>query len=221
MDVVCLHGLGRTGADWAGVAGGLGRFGEVRAPTLPRDPLRAVAQARRLVAPGAVLVGHSAGAVQALRIAADPAVAPAALVLTGGFFPPARNGRGTAESLAAFARHRVALVRGVARDRSLRGPRHGTGAAMRSMMTLALHPARARALLDGARCPVLVVHARDDHHVPADFAEAAASGRPRWTAHIVASGGHHLHVTHPAEWLAAVVPWLEDRVPAGGPMRSG
>jgi pimeloyl-ACP methyl ester carboxylesterase len=55
----------------------------------------------------------------------------------------------------------------------------------------------------------LVIHARDDHHVPIDFALAAASRHPAWGVEVLASGGHHVHVTDPEAWLSAVVPWLE------------
>ena len=55
---------------------------------------------------------------------------------------------------------------------------------------------------------VLVIHARDDHHVPIDFALAAA-GRQGWAVTVLDRGGHHPHVDDPERWLAAAVPWLE------------
>ena len=56
--------------------------------------------------------------------------------------------------------------------------------------------------------PVLVVHARDDHHVPFDYALAAARGRPGWAVRILDRGGHHAHVRYPDAWLDAITPWL-------------
>ena len=68
MSTVLLHGLGRGPSDWDGVRGALG---DVVAPALPRDPSRALAVARSVAVPGSVLVGHSMGAVLALRLAVD------------------------------------------------------------------------------------------------------------------------------------------------------
>jgi pimeloyl-ACP methyl ester carboxylesterase len=51
-----------------------------------------------MIAPGDIVVGHSMGGVVAQLVGAR--VPLRALVLTGCFFPPARNGRGLARSLA-------------------------------------------------------------------------------------------------------------------------
>ena len=56
--------------------------------------------------------------------------------------------------------------------------------------------------------PVLIVHARDDHHVPVDFALAAAARHAGWDIRVLENGGHHAHLRAPGEWLAAVEPWL-------------
>ena len=109
--VVCLHGLGRAPSDWDGVRAGLEAFGSVRCPALPRRHADAMAAASAATEPGAIVVGHSMGALIALRLAADPRRSVRALVLTGCFFPPARNGRSTTASVADYAAHRVAFAR--------------------------------------------------------------------------------------------------------------
>ena len=205
MSVVCLHGLGRTPADWDGVRSGLERFGPVRAPPLPRDPAPALAVASAVVEPGDVVIGHSMGGVLALQLARERR--PRALILTSCFFPPARNGRSLGATVADYARHRVAFVRA-----ARRGPSGGSARALASLARLATQPDRLRVELDS----VLVIHARDDHHVPIDFALAAAS-REDWAVSVLECGGHHLHVDDPERWLAAAVPWLANafRQPAG------
>ena len=55
---------------------------------------------------------------------------------------------------------------------------------------------------------MLVVHARDDHFVPIDFALAAARRHPAWAVATLRAGGHNAHVERPAEWLDVVSPWL-------------
>ena len=196
MSTVLLHGLGRGPADWDGVRGALG---DVVAPALPRDPSRALAVARSVAVPGSVLVGHSMGAVLALRLAVD--CAPRAVVLTGSFFPPARNGRSLGASLRDYGAHRVAFVRSMER-------RGGSSeSSTRALLSLVRQAVRPGGFGAGVTAPVLVVHAADDHHVPVDFAVAAARSRG-WDLRVLPAGGHHAHVVTPGAWLEAVVPWL-------------
>jgi pimeloyl-ACP methyl ester carboxylesterase len=206
--VVCLHGLGRTPEDWDGVRAGLGRFGDVGAPGLPTRQREAVAFLAPMIAPGDIVVGHSMGGVVAQLVGAR--VRLRALVLTGCFFPPARNGRGLGQSLADYAGHRVAYVRGVAAARGARRERApGSARALAPLVRQALRRRGGDRSAVLAGTPVLIVHARDDHHVPVDFALAAAAAHPSWECAILAHGGHHAHVDIPANWLAAVSPWLE------------
>src|SRR5262249_44708478 len=58
---------------------------------------------------------------------------------------------------------------------------------------------------------VLVVHARDDHHVPVDYAIAAAHRHPGWTLEVLDHGGHHAHISAPEAWSAPVTRWLTSR----------
>jgi pimeloyl-ACP methyl ester carboxylesterase len=229
--VVCLHGLGRSPSDWAAVLPALAAFGPVRCPSLPRDPAGALAAARAAVAASpepVVLVGHSMGAVVALRVAAERPERVRAVVLGGCFFPPARNGRGLTASVTDYGRHRVAFVREARRGGVAAGAgdatsagdaggsagpggwgeRRGTGGSLRSLVGFALQPGRFDGLARAVRAPVLVVHAADDHHVPVDFALAAAARHPAWAIRVLAGGGHHAHVMAPAAWADAVTPWL-------------
>ena len=84
-----------------------------------------------------------------------------------------------------------------------RGPSGGSARALASLARIATQPDRLRVELDS----VVVIHARDDHHVPIDFALAAA-GREDWAVTVLERGGHHPHVDDPERWLAAAVPWL-------------
>jgi pimeloyl-ACP methyl ester carboxylesterase len=211
-EVVCLHGLGRSPSDWDGVRGGLERFGRVVTPSLPRSPALALDAVDAAVPPGAILIGHSIGGVLALRLARERPRPLAALILTDCFFPPARNGRSTLATLRDYGAHRVAYLR------SLRGrsgapveatPRSGGLSALAGLARLGLHRAAFDADADAVAAPVLVVHARDDHHVPIDFALAAVARHLRWEIRTLDRGGHHAHVTEPGLWLDSVTPWLD------------
>jgi pimeloyl-ACP methyl ester carboxylesterase len=215
-----LHGLGRSPSDWSGVAAGLARFGEVRAPALPRNPARALRCAQAALEPDTILVGHSFGGVLALRLASDTSTPLRAVVLTGCFFPPARNGRSAAASLRDYASHRIAYVRALGRrpDGSPEAPgvgsRAGSAGALLSLIGLALSRGEFYSEFVAARPPMLVVHARDDHHVPLDFALAAVARRPAVGLRVLDEGGHHAQVERPRQWLGAVAPWLSQETAA-------
>ncbi|MEP6955062.1 MAG: alpha/beta fold hydrolase [Solirubrobacteraceae bacterium] len=207
--LVCLHGLARSASDFNGVRPGLLRYGRVVAPDLPRGGMPALRSATADLPHPAILIAHSmAGPLALWRAAQDPERV-AGVVLTDSFFPPARNGRTLGASVADYARHRAAVVRAAA-TRGAR-PRLGGGTARgtASLARLGLHPAGFHALAASARAPVLVVHARDDHYVPIDFALAAAHRHPAWSVARLRDGGHNAHVERPAEWLDAVTPWLD------------
>jgi pimeloyl-ACP methyl ester carboxylesterase len=211
--IVCLHGLGRSPADWDAVRPRLERLGEVRTPRLPRDPGAALDAAAAATAPGATVVGHSMGGLIALRLAHERRVEFAAIVLTGCFFPPARNGRSTAAAVRDYLGHRVAYLRGLRGDpgAASAGSRAGGAAALGSLLRLGIRRGEFDAAAAAVRAPVLVVHARDDHHVPVDFALAAAARHPSWDLRLLDSGGHHAHRDRPDPWLAVVLPWLESQ----------
>lgn len=128
------------------------------------------------------------GGVLALRLA--PACAPRAIVLTGSLLPPALNGRSLGASLRDYGAHRVAFVRSMDR----RGG--GSESSARALLSLVRLAARPGGFGAGVSAPVLVVHAVDDHHVPVDFAVAAAQSRGS-DLRVLPAGGHHAHVAAP------------------------
>jgi pimeloyl-ACP methyl ester carboxylesterase len=66
------------------------------------------------------------------------------------------------------------------------------------------------------RAPVLVVHGSDDHHVPVDFAVAAAARQPGFTLSVLAGAGHDVHVEQPERWLDVVTSWLDEVLASPG-----
>jgi pimeloyl-ACP methyl ester carboxylesterase len=195
--VVWMPGLAESPHDREGVAAALGpAFQVVTEP--PGDGAVAV-------------VGHSFGCLPALRFAADHPAAVDAVVLTSGFYPPARDGRSLASTMADYGQHRMAYARELARRG--RAPRPTTGAARRlaSLARLGIHPRAFHELADRVRCPVLVVHGAADHVVPVAFARAAAARHPAWTYDEVPDAGHYLHRDAPAAWAEIVRIWLTPR----------
>ena len=209
-EIICLHGLGRTPADWQPTRSALAAIGTVRSPSLPARPALALHALDQLIAPGAIVIGHSMGAVLMMRLLSRHPRPLRAVVLTGCFYPPARNGRSTAASVRDYGAHRVAFLREYRRERTQAAGR-GNAAALGSLIHQAITPGDEESALDRLAGDVLIVHARDDHHVPVDFAIAAARRHPRWTLQLLAHGGHHAHVRDPARWSATVTTWLRAR----------
>lgn len=206
--MVCLHGLGRAASDWDGVRPRLEDVGRVVCPTLPRAHRDALLVASAATGDGAIVVGHSMGAVLALRLAADRSRTVRAVVLTGCFFPPARNGRGAVASVADYAAHRVAFLRAASRRRLRQDSRRGSTEALVSLIGLGARRGAFDALASAVTAPVIVLHTRDDHHVPVNFALAAVTRRPGWALHVFEHGGHFMHVHRPGEWLEPAMTWL-------------
>jgi fermentation-respiration switch protein FrsA (DUF1100 family) len=134
------------------------------------------------------------GGVLALRLAQARTRPLRALIVTGCFFPPARNRRALTTAVADYAAHRLAFARDAIGGRGDRTPSDGSARALGSLMRQIATPRSSEAMLSSVAEPVLVVHARDDHHVPVDYALAAARGRPGWTVRILERGGHHAHL---------------------------
>jgi pimeloyl-ACP methyl ester carboxylesterase len=198
--IVCLTGVGGSASEWNAASPALGRVATTPPPS------------GRMV-----LVGHSQGGVRALRIAVREPERVDAVVLTSSFFPPARAGRSLGVAALDFARHRAAYAREVvARGRRPSPTRRGAG-QLRSMLPLAVRPARYHALAGAVRCPVLAVHGEADHLVPVAFARAACARHPDWTYRELARAGHHPHRDRAPEWVAVVGPWLDGLLaPADG-----
>lgn len=222
LRLVCLHGLGRGPSDWNAVRERLQAYGTVATPALPRSSSAATAVATRAVAPGAVVIGHSMGGIVALQIARGAAPVPlgrasecqlavpppvGGVILTGCPFPVARNGRTRIATALDYAGHRVAFVRSLG-DRPKADALHRRSpAGLSGVARVLAQPGRFHALFGAVEAPVLVVHAADDHHVPLDFALAAAA-RNGWDMRVLEAGGHHAHIRTPAAWTAIVEPWL-------------
>jgi pimeloyl-ACP methyl ester carboxylesterase len=83
---------------------------------------------------------------------------------------------------------------------------------MRSLVRLGFDAESFHATAGQVAAPVLVVHGRDDHHVPVDFAIAAAARHPAWTLRVLDGAGHDPHVLQPDRWLTVVTPWLDEHV---------
>jgi pimeloyl-ACP methyl ester carboxylesterase len=207
--VLCLHGLGRDPADWDGVRAGLERFGEVAAPALPRASVDDLTATLATLPPAGIVVGHSVGGVLALRRAALHG-ATRAVVVTSGFFPLVVGERTRRAAVTGYAAHRVALARQLAARGVRPRPRRGAAGVARSLVRLGLGAPAFHAVADVVRAPVLVVHGADDHHVPVDFAVAAAARQPAWTLTVLDGGGHDVHVEQPERWLQVVTAWLDD-----------
>ncbi len=205
---MCLHGLGRSPSDWDGVRLHLEQFGRVVTPELPRDVERAYRVAASVTPDGAIVVGHSFGAILAVRLAAESGMAIRGVVVSSSFFPPALNGRSLAAAIVDYARHRAAFVRGLRGSNRFSGSGRGTLRGLGFLVWTAAPGSPFRAMTKAISSAVLVVHAVDDHYVPLDFALAAVARRPDWEMAVLDGGGHYPHVEHPAEWLAALDPWL-------------
>lgn len=205
--VICLHGLGRTPEDWDGVRPTLAGFGEVLAPWVPARPADALQSLDAAITPGSIVIGHSLGGVLAMRLAGARPRPLRAVVLTGCFFVPARNGRSTAATIADYGAHRVAFISESRRERAAPAGR-GSIRPLVSLIRQALLPMDLESALTGVTDSVLVVHAEDDHHVPIGFAIAAARRHPAWDLRTLADGGHHAHVSRPDCWSTTVGQWL-------------
>jgi pimeloyl-ACP methyl ester carboxylesterase len=176
-------------------------------PQLPSAPAPALELLDSTISPGAIVVAHSMGAVLAMRLAKSRPRPLRAVILTGCFFPPARNGRTVGASLADYANHRVAFVRAARGQRTGRAGR-GSVRPLASLLRLAVRPGGLEDALARVTPSVLIIHARDDHHVPVDYAIAAQRRRPDWTLEVLDHGGHHAHVTRPDAWSVLATPWL-------------
>ena len=207
--VVCLHGLGRSPSDWDGVRDGLAPYGSVLTPALPRSIEAGLTVARDATPAGSVIVGHSMGGVLALRLASEGTHDVRGVVLTNCFFPPARNGRSLGSTVRDYGAHRLAFLR--ARRTSARPEGGGAALGLVGLARLAAQPGGFAALERATAARVLVVHSRDDHYVPVEFALAAVARNPAWEACILDRGGHHAHLDAPEDWHAGVTDWLGGR----------
>jgi pimeloyl-ACP methyl ester carboxylesterase len=80
--------------------------------------------------------------------------------------------------------------------------------ATRSLMRLATNARRGRAVLDGVRCPVLLIQGQEDRLVNVRTAIAAARRRPDWRVRVLEDVGHVAQLEAPDRWLAEVRDWI-------------
>jgi pimeloyl-ACP methyl ester carboxylesterase len=85
--------------------------------------------------------------------------------------------------------------------------------AARSLLALGRRREVVRWIVGSVKCPVLVVHGREDRLVPIGFAKGALEMRPDWDMRLIPKVGHVPQMETPERWLAAVDDWLE-RLPA-------
>jgi pimeloyl-ACP methyl ester carboxylesterase len=82
--------------------------------------------------------------------------------------------------------------------------------AARSLVRALIGPA-GRAAARQVRAPMLVVHGRQDRLVNLRASERLVRGHPERTLSVIDDCGHIPMVEVPERFLAAVLPWLEER----------
>lgn len=229
-DVVLLPGLHGDAQSWAPVLRALPNELSGAALDLPAvaDLDALVDEVARRVAGGSVVVGHSLGAVVAMRLAERHPSLLAGLVLVtapvGTEDPEAAAARAArAADLSQEAYEEIALNgmelvyygdRGhdpVVRQERLRAAR-GYGSLRFAAHSSALGARPDRSTFPAhAPCPVLIVVASHDQVVPTEeqrrWAEANGAGRGGVTAVEIRETGHMLPVEVPEQLAAAIGDW--------------
>lgn len=85
--------------------------------------------------------------------------------------------------------------------------------AARSLLALGRRRDLTRWIVGSVKCPVLVIHGREDRLVPLGYAMAALEMRPEWEMRLLPKVGHAPQMEAPERWLSAVADWLQ-RLPA-------
>ena len=80
--------------------------------------------------------------------------------------------------------------------------------AARSLLRLGENVERGKTLLDDVKCPVVMIHGRQDRFVPAAFAWAATESHPDWMVRVLPGVGHVPQLEAPARWMKAVEDWF-------------
>lgn len=180
-----------------------------------------------------VLCGSSVGAAIAVRVAAERPERVRALVLGSGYLPPyfggwrapavlgglvasqvGNLGQGTVRALLASAlgpepseqaNPTSALPAGTAPSRA--DHRWSTVRALASLALLSALFPLARAVYDRPRCPVLVLHGKEDPYVPVAWAHHAAR-RYGYDLRVLPAVAHVVELGNPEWWLEDVGGWL-------------
>lgn len=200
--IVCRSGVGGLPREWDAVAPALAAFGVVGTAVPAQGEL--------------ILVGHSQGGVEALRIACGQPDRVGAMILTSSFFPPARGGRSRAEAALDYAHHRMLYVRERAAARRAPRPTWRGLRQMAAVARLGLWPAAYHRLAGAVRCPVLVIHGDRDHVVPVAFARAAVAAHPDWAYRELPAAGHRPHHDQAQAWAAVATAWLPGALAGSG-----
>ena len=217
---LCVHGIGGTRADWAGVTGPLERLGAVACVDVPagamergRDAI--VHDLERGPGPG-ILVGHSRGGVLALMAAAERPDLVERLVLTSGYVPPTRADRSWIIGGGSWVKHRTRLAGRFVRGGHLTARGADSRASLRtsfpSVMRIAgmgLRPSAFDRIAQAVRCPVLAISGERDSHVPSSWV-AAAARRYGWSHVTLPGGSHFAHIDAPDAWVGLVADWLAE-----------
>jgi pimeloyl-ACP methyl ester carboxylesterase len=215
---LCVHGIGGTRADWAGVTGPLERLGRVVCVDVPAGSMErgrdAIIDELERGAGPAIVVGHSRGGVLALMAAAERPALVERLVLSGGYVPPTRADRSWVIGGGSWVKHRARLAGRFVRGGHLTTRRSATPASLRtslpSVMGIAgmgLRPSAFDRIARAVRCPVLAVSGERDSHVPSSWVGATAR-RYGWSHVTLPGGSHFAHIETPDAWAALVADWL-------------
>ena len=161
-----------------------------------------------------MLVGNSmGGGISMLEAALEPA-AVEALVLSNSVFPWKRGSSLPAPIvMVGFALYELPRVgEWASRQRVTR--LEAERAVELGLRIIAADPSTipddvVRWIVASVKCPVLVVHGREDRLVPLGFAMGALELRPDWDMRLIPKAGHVPQMEAPERWLAAVEPWLE------------
>jgi magnesium chelatase accessory protein len=247
-DLLCLHGAGASGHSFHRLAAHLPGY-RLILPDLPGqglsragDPRRLgldemAADLGRLMGAGGwvprAIIGHSAGAALALRLAPLLPAPPAALVginaalspfegVAGWLFPRLARAMATASPLAAGAAR--AMLGPAAVERLIRSTGSTPDAAMLAaysrLVRLPGHVEGTLAMMAAWRLeplvadlprtvpPVLLIAAADDRAVPPAVARRAAARIPRAELALLPRGGHLVHEAAPAAVAGLILPFL-------------
>jgi pimeloyl-ACP methyl ester carboxylesterase len=210
--LVCLHGLAASSRWWGAVSGGLEAGGPLHVLDLPRavppeELAPWVAQRLEELRPPVDLVGHSLGALVAVRVAASRPELVRRLILIA---PPGIASRGSALAygwplVTSLLRARPRFLMRLAADAARAGPRN----ILRGGRYVAAADATAEA--ERVRAPTLLVWGADDRLVPSVAGDAWLRALPRARLHVIAGASHVPMVEAPAELVAAISTFRDER----------
>ena len=86
----------------------------------------------------------------------------------------------------------------------------GLAAGAVSSLALMTDPTRFWGIVEGVKCPVLVIHGGSDRTVPATDLSALRERRPDWEVVVFDGVGHLPHLEAPDRWSDVVSQWLAD-----------